>query len=105
MKNFSILSYILLLILGKSAFTLTIDKRKTIRYTPDWDSLDSRPLPDWYDDAKIGIFMHFGPYAVPGMVYFTKTIVGNAFCLYYCTSNLFSHTFGYLHTNKSRNKI
>ena len=83
MKNFSTLSYILLLILGKSAFTLTIDKRKTIRYTPDWDSLDSRPLPDWYDDAKIGIFMHFGPYAVPGMVHFTKTIVGNAFYLLY----------------------
>jgi len=55
--------------MGKSAFTLTLDKRKATRYTPDWDSLDSRPLPDWYDDAKIGIFMHFGPYAVPGMVH------------------------------------
>ena len=69
MKNFLKLSYIFVLILGKSAFGLTIDKRKTPKYTPDWDSLDSRPLPDWYDDAKIGIFMHFGPYAVPGMVY------------------------------------
>ncbi len=37
------------------------------QYTADWDSLDSRPLPEWYDQAKIGIFMHFGPYAVPGM--------------------------------------
>ena len=36
------------------------------KYTPDWDSLDARPLPAWYDDAKVGIFMHFGPYAVPG---------------------------------------
>ena len=36
------------------------------KYTPDWDSLDSRPLPTWYDEAKIGIFMHFGPYSVPG---------------------------------------
>ena len=36
------------------------------QYTPDWDSLDSRPLPKWYDEAKIGIFMHFGPYSVPG---------------------------------------
>jgi len=25
------------------------------RYTPDWPSLDSRPLPGWYDEAKIGI--------------------------------------------------
>ena len=38
-------------------------ERKT--YAPNWESLDSRPLPDWYDDAKIGIFMHFGVYTVP----------------------------------------
>lgn len=25
----------------------------------------SRPLPSWYDDAKFGIFIHWGPYAVP----------------------------------------
>ena len=24
-----------------------------------------RPLPRWYDDAKFGIFIHWGPYAVP----------------------------------------
>ncbi len=36
------------------------------QYTPDWESIDSRPLPAWYDQAKVGIFMHFGPYAVPG---------------------------------------
>lgn len=35
-------------------------------YEPTWESLDSRPLPGWYDQAKIGIFMHLGPYAVPG---------------------------------------
>ena len=44
----------------------TLNNHGTTKYTPDWDSLDSRPLPSWYDDAKIGIFMHFGPYAVPG---------------------------------------
>ncbi len=36
-------------------------------YAPDWESLDSRPLPNWYDEAKIGIFMHFGAYTVPSM--------------------------------------
>ena len=36
------------------------------KYTPDWDSINSRPLPEWYDEAKIGIFMHFGVYSVPG---------------------------------------
>jgi alpha-L-fucosidase len=24
-----------------------------------------RPLPQWFDDAKLGIFIHWGPYAVP----------------------------------------
>jgi len=37
------------------------------QYTPDWPSLDSRPLPEWYDKAKVGVFMHWGPYAVPGV--------------------------------------
>ena len=39
---------------------------EAIHYQPNWPSLDSRPLPSWYDEAKVGIFMHFGPYAVPG---------------------------------------
>ena len=35
------------------------------RYDPTWDSLDSRPIPAWYDEAKFGIFMHWGLYSVP----------------------------------------
>lgn len=35
------------------------------RYQPTWPSLDSRPLPEWYDRAKVGIFVHWGVYAVP----------------------------------------
>lgn len=38
-------------------------------YTPDWASLDKRPTPEWWLDAKFGIFIHWGVYAVPG---FTK---------------------------------
>lgn len=39
--------------------------KENIRYEPTWDSLDARPLPDWYDDAKIGIFIHWGVFSVP----------------------------------------
>ncbi|XP_039536926.1 tissue alpha-L-fucosidase-like [Pimephales promelas] len=35
------------------------------RYTPDWTSLDSRPLPEWYDEVKFGIFVHWGVFSVP----------------------------------------
>lgn len=39
----------------------------TKKYTPTWESLDSRPLPGWYDDAKIGIFIHWGVFSVPAL--------------------------------------
>lgn len=37
----------------------------SVTYTPDWDSLDKRPLPPWYDEAKFGIFLHWGVFSVP----------------------------------------
>ena len=30
-----------------------------------WESLEERGVPAWYDDAKLGIIIHWGPYAVP----------------------------------------
>ncbi|XP_072103523.1 tissue alpha-L-fucosidase-like isoform X3 [Mobula birostris] len=35
------------------------------RYQPNWKSLDSRPLPGWYDESKFGIFIHWGVFSVP----------------------------------------
>jgi alpha-L-fucosidase len=34
-------------------------------FRPDWESLASYQVPDWYKDAKFGIFIHWGLYAVP----------------------------------------
>jgi alpha-L-fucosidase len=34
-------------------------------YEPTWESLDSHPLPTWFDDAKLGIFIHWGVFSVP----------------------------------------
>uniref|UniRef100_A0A7E4V3M6 Putative alpha-L-fucosidase n=1 Tax=Panagrellus redivivus TaxID=6233 RepID=A0A7E4V3M6_PANRE len=34
------------------------------KYEPNWSSIDSRPLPLWYDDVKFGIFTHWGVYSV-----------------------------------------
>lgn len=36
----------------------------TIKYEPRWKSLDKRKLPTWYEDAKFGIFIHWGVYSV-----------------------------------------
>ena len=35
------------------------------QYEPTWESLDSRPIPTWFNEAKFGIFIHWGVYAVP----------------------------------------
>jgi alpha-L-fucosidase len=35
-------------------------------YQPNWESLDTRPTPQWFKDSKFGIFIHWGVYAVPG---------------------------------------
>jgi alpha-L-fucosidase len=35
------------------------------RFEPTWDSVDSRPTPAWWSDAKFGIFIHWGVYSVP----------------------------------------
>jgi alpha-L-fucosidase len=37
------------------------------QYTPDWTSIDSRPIPTWYDESKVGIFINWGVYAVPSI--------------------------------------
>lgn len=36
-----------------------------VRYEPTWASLDSRPVPAWFEDAKFGIFIHWGLFSVP----------------------------------------
>jgi len=35
------------------------------KYEPNWESIDSRPIPAWFEDSKFGIFIHWGLYAVP----------------------------------------
>lgn len=35
------------------------------RVQPTWASLNERPYPQWFSDAKLGIFIHWGLYSVP----------------------------------------
>ena len=41
------------------------DEQQVGPFTPDWKSIDGRPLPNWYDEAKFGIFIHWGVFSVP----------------------------------------
>ncbi len=35
------------------------------QYEAQWDSVTQHPDPDWFQDAKFGIYFHWGPYSVP----------------------------------------
>lgn len=35
------------------------------KYEVNWESIDSRKVPQWFEDAKFGIFIHWGIYSVP----------------------------------------
>ena len=39
---------------------------KETKYVATAESLRKHPLPEWYADAKLGIFIHWGLYSVPG---------------------------------------
>src|SRR5438105_1822326 len=41
----------------------SIDHQGPLR--PDWESLQKYEAPEWYRDAKFGIFIHWGAYSVP----------------------------------------
>ena len=49
-------------VLGAS---LTWAENTQKKYEATWESVDKRPVPTWWSEAKFGIFVHWGPYAVP----------------------------------------
>jgi alpha-L-fucosidase len=46
-------------------FALLLGRLSAQTYQPTWDSVDKRPTPQWYTDAKFGIFIHWGVYSLP----------------------------------------
>ncbi len=36
------------------------------KFSPDWESLRNYKVPDWFRDAKFGIWAHWGPQCVEG---------------------------------------
>lgn len=46
------------------ALFISVQSISQTKYEPNWESIDSRPVPAWFEDAKFGIFIHWGPYSV-----------------------------------------
>ena len=40
------------------------ERNETMSDEQRWSSL-ARPTPQWFEDAPLGIFVHWGPYSVP----------------------------------------
>ncbi len=60
MKNvFYILMWILFL------FNYSLNAQQIRRYEPNWESLNTAPVPAWFNEAKIGLYIFWGLYSVP----------------------------------------
>ena len=38
---------------------------ENVEYTADWESMKQYRVPEWFRDAKFGIYFHWGVYSVP----------------------------------------
>ena len=61
------------------------------KYQPNWESLDSRPLPAWYDSSKIGIFLHWGVFSVPSF--------GSEWFWYYWKEAIYQNVVDFMKNN------
>lgn len=43
---------------------LNKSKNTKVKFNATWESLDSRPLPQWYESSKVGILVHWGLYSL-----------------------------------------
>ncbi|WP_430934618.1 alpha-L-fucosidase [Saccharicrinis sp. 156] len=63
MKNYLIL---LLLIVLMGCQTKTTVENSSQKYKADWESLKQHKTPEWFKDAKFGIYFHWGVYSYMG---------------------------------------
>lgn len=67
----SLASFLSILLLNcaeqkKSEETQENTNESTAAYDGSWEALQKMPVPDWFNNGKIGIFIHWGPYSVIG---------------------------------------
>ncbi len=63
MKNFSWIGLCCILLLMTAQQGLS--QQDTRVYQESWESLSTHPVPEWFADAKFGIYAHLGVYCVP----------------------------------------
>ena len=64
------------LLLSIALINPSMAQQDTGQLDDSWETLRNRPYPQWFKDAKLGIFIHWGVYSVPAGVYDGKEIGG-----------------------------
>ena len=60
------LKFILLLLFISTTIGCTSDQTQEQEFQPTFESLEKvSPVPEWFKDAKFGIYFHWGVYSVP----------------------------------------
>ncbi|WP_341841697.1 alpha-L-fucosidase [Chitinophaga caseinilytica] len=53
-------------VVGRAAgFSGVLSPASAAPFQPNWDSLSNYAVPDWYRDAKFGLWAHWGPQCEP----------------------------------------
>jgi alpha-L-fucosidase len=76
---------------------------REVPYQPTWESLSDYQCPEWYKDAKFGIFIHWGIYSVPAFgsewyprwMYIDTVVWGNNYFKHHVKTYGTQEKFGY----------
>lgn len=66
---------------------------ENIQYLPNWESVRKHTLPKWFDDCKLGIFIHWGLYSVPAWAEVTWELGGEPSDLEWFTHNPYAEWY------------
>lgn len=65
-RSILLLTFVCACIVGLAIIASGQKAQAPVHYEATLASLNRHPLPQWYADAKLGIFIHWGLYSVPG---------------------------------------
>lgn len=55
---------VVFVIMAAIGYTSNATARSDETYEPTWESLSKHKIPEWFRDAKFGIYTHWGPVTV-----------------------------------------
>ena len=64
-QNNKNITYLLLLVIAAILLSHPSVRAQDKKWEPDREMIRSRPYPQWFKDARLGILIHWGVYSVP----------------------------------------